>query len=103
MMIEIVSMGILGLLVGSFLNVIIYRLPRMHTESYNLSFPGSFCTACYTPIRFYDNIPLLSYLFLQAKCRSCDQRIPTRYLLVESLSCILSMLIVWHFGGVDLK
>jgi leader peptidase (prepilin peptidase)/N-methyltransferase len=95
--------GILGLLVGSFLNVIIYRLPRMHTESYTLSFPRSFCTACHTSIRFYDNIPLLSYCFLQGKCRSCENTIPYRYPLVEALTCLLSLLIVWHFGTLDFK
>ncbi len=103
MNIEIFMMGILGLLVGSFLNVIIYRLPRMHTESYNLSFPRSFCTACYASIRFYDNIPVLSYVFLQGKCRSCDQSISYRYPLVESLTSLLTMLIVWHFDSLNLK
>ncbi len=103
MIIEILSMGILGLLVGSFLNVIIYRLPRMSTESYNLSFPRSFCTACFASIRFYDNIPVLSYVLLQGKCRACEHSIPYRYPLVESLTSLLTMLIVWHFGNLDLK
>ena len=70
---------LLGLLLGSFLNVIISRLPRKES----IVTPGSRCPACATPIRPYDNIPVLSWLLLRARCRACKQPIPWRYPLVE--------------------
>ena len=74
-----------GLVAGSFLNVCIYRLPRGEFFSKN----RSFCPACKAPIKAYDNIPVLSYLILRGKCRSCGQRISPRYPLVELLTCAL--------------
>ncbi|MGD9239356.1 MAG: prepilin peptidase, partial [Desulfobacterales bacterium] len=66
---------IFGLCIGSFLNVCIYRLP----ESKSIVHPGSMCPNCGTPIRFYDNIPILSYVWLKGKCRHCHARISLRY------------------------
>lgn len=74
-----------GLVVGSFLNVCIYRLPRGEFFSKN----RSFCPNCKAPIKAYDNIPVLSYIILRGKCRSCGQRISPRYPLVELLTCAL--------------
>lgn len=85
---------IFGALVGSFLNVCIYRLPR------NLSviLPSSRCPACSTPIRPYDNIPLLSFLVLRGKCRYCGAGISMRYPLVEALNAACFVLAVWRYG-----
>ncbi len=70
---------LLGLLFGSFLNVVISRLPRQQS----IVTPRSHCPACASPIRWYDNIPLLSWILLRARCRQCKQPIPWRYPLVE--------------------
>lgn len=77
--------GVLGLCVGSFLNVVIYRLPRGES----LSFPPSHCTACGYQLRWYDNIPLLSYLLLRGRCRNCHAHISVRYPLVEAAVAVL--------------
>ncbi len=71
-----------GCCIGSFLNVVIYRLPREKS----LVKPGSACPGCGTPIRFYDNIPLVSWMVLGAKCRHCKTRISARYFIVELLT-----------------
>jgi leader peptidase (prepilin peptidase)/N-methyltransferase len=71
--------GILGLLIGSFLNVVVWRLPRGES----LSHPGSHCPACDHPIRPYDNIPVVSWLVLRGRCRDCGAGISARYPLVE--------------------
>ena len=80
----------LGLAFGSFLNVVIYRMPR--DES--LSHPGSRCPGCGKPIRFFDNIPVLGWLFLGGKARCCKTRISVRYPLVEALGGLLAWAIV---------
>ena len=74
-----------GLVAGSFLNVCIYRLPRGEFFSKN----RSFCPNCKAPIKAYDNIPVLSYIILRGKCRSCGERISPRYPFVELLTCAL--------------
>ncbi|MCP4706309.1 MAG: prepilin peptidase, partial [candidate division Zixibacteria bacterium] len=73
---------VVGLSIGSFLNVLIYRLPREK----KFVFGRSFCPLCKKPIKFYDNIPVLSYLILLGKCRSCKTKISIRYPLVELLN-----------------
>ncbi len=83
----------LGCCIGSFLNVVIYRLPREKS----LVSPGSACPHCGKPIRFYDNIPLVSWLVLRAKCRNCKAPISARYFIVELLtgSVFLSLYIIY--------
>lgn len=80
-----------GLILGSFWNVLIWRLPRNESVVY----PGSHCTACGRPIRPYENIPLLSYLFLRGRCAGCRQRISPVYPLVEFLTAAGGLLL-WH-------
>ena len=75
----------LGACVGSFLNVVIYRLPRGES----IAFPGSHCPSCGRAIRWYDNIPLLSWLALAGKCRFCKTRISPRYIIVELVTALL--------------
>ncbi|MDO9268383.1 MAG: A24 family peptidase [Methylobacter sp.] len=123
--------GVIGLLVGSFLNVVIYRLPIMMQrgwrrecleylqidpepvqtsngmsaeavaeEPFNLVFPLSRCPGpgCNTPIKPYQNIPVISYLFLRGKCAKCNCRISMRYPIVEAFTALASIIVAWHFG-----
>lgn len=85
--------GIVGLCVGSFLNVVIYRLPN----GMNLSRPGSHCTTCDYELQWYDNIPVLSYLMLGGKCRKCRKPISPRYITVELVNAMLWLLSVYIF------
>ncbi|MBI3592053.1 MAG: prepilin peptidase [Nitrospirae bacterium] len=85
---------IFGLIVGSFLNVCIYRLPR----DISIVRPSSACPACNTPIKPWDNIPILSYLLLIGKCRNCGERISIRYPVVELLNGVLYLSVLEHFG-----
>src|SRR5262245_43818618 len=78
-----------GATVGSFLNVVVYRLPRGE----NLAYPGSYCPHCRHPIRLQDNIPILSWLNLRGRCRDCGGPISSRYFWVE-LSVAAAFLIV---------
>jgi leader peptidase (prepilin peptidase)/N-methyltransferase len=80
----------MGATVGSFLNVVAYRLPRR----INLSLPGSFCPHCGHPIRLYDNIPILSWLALRGKCRDCGGTISPRYFVVEILTASAFLLVL---------
>ncbi len=114
---------LLGLLVGSFLNVVIYRLPVMmdrawrrecaalsgspgdaspHTspeaEPFNLVRPRSACPACKTPIKARHNVPVLGWLWLRGRCAACSAPIPARYPVVEAITGLLSGYLVWHFG-----
>ncbi|GAC1401063.1 MAG: A24 family peptidase [Pyrinomonadaceae bacterium] len=84
----------LGAVIGSFLNVVIHRLP--HGES--IVFPNSRCPNCQTAIRAYDNVPVLAYLWLGGKCRACKTRISPRYPLVEALTAALFALVFFHDG-----
>ena len=79
---DVVLIGVLGLLVGSFLNVVIYRLPRGES----LVRPRSRCPQCEAPVKPYDNIPVLSWLLLRGRCRNCGAPISARYPLVEALT-----------------
>lgn len=85
---------ILGLLIGSFINVCIYRVPRQES----IVFPSSHCPSCAQPIRPYDNIPLLSFLFLKGRCRSCRAPISWRYPLVELIHGAGYLFILHQFG-----
>ncbi len=98
---------IFGFLVGSFLNVVIVRIPRMllrseseNTDSltFNLAWPASHCPKCQKLIPWFNNIPLLSFLWLRGRCQNCHQKISLRYPLVELLTAILSLGIAQHFG-----
>ncbi|TSA09637.1 MAG: prepilin peptidase [Deltaproteobacteria bacterium] len=84
----------LGLCVGSFLNVLIYRLPLQKSVIH----PASACPNCGIPIRWYDNIPVLSYLLLRGKCRHCQSRISLRYPIVELVTGLLSLAIFFRYG-----
>ncbi|MFI4891641.1 MAG: prepilin peptidase [Steroidobacterales bacterium] len=112
------SVFVIGLVVGSFLNVVIYRLPIMlerdwrvqaadllqqapaaaRRDPFNLVTPGSSCPACHAPIRAWQNIPVLSWLLLRARCRACGAKISVRYPLVELATAVLSAWVAWHFG-----
>lgn len=117
---------LLGLLAGSFLNVVIYRVPVMlqrdwrnqcrefleidetqikatmpaaEFDVFNLIKPDSHCPHCKTPVRPWQNIPLLSFLLLRGKCANCKQRISARYPLIELTTAVLSGLVAWKFGA----
>ena len=108
--------GILGLTVGSFLNVVIHRLPKMMTRAwqqqcaelngkeaedaptYNLLVPRSACPHCGHSISAAENIPVLSYLFLRGQCKGCGAAISARYPVVEAACGLLSAYAAWHFG-----
>ncbi len=115
----IVAAILLGLTVGSFLNVVVYRLPIMmeHSwrqesteylglatepatkqQSFNLLQPQSRCPNCASSVRPWQNIPIISYLILGGKCANCKTSISLRYPAVEALTAIFSALVVWHFG-----
>jgi leader peptidase (prepilin peptidase)/N-methyltransferase len=109
--------AIFGLLIGSFLNVVIHRLPIMmqrdsdnyvahesgqplpHTDRYNLVVPRSACPQCKHQIGALENVPVLSYLALRGKCASCKTPISARYPIVEAFTGALSALLIWHFGS----
>lgn len=85
---------LLGLAIGSFLNVVIYRLPRHES----LVRPASHCPGCGAAIRWYDNVPLVSWLVLRGRCRDCRTRISPRYLIVEFITGALYALAMWRLG-----
>ena len=110
---------LIGLLAGSFLNVVIYRLPIMMQrnwrkecteylqidsaetepqESFNLVLPLSRCPSCNTPIKPYQNIPVISYFFLKGQCATCNKPISSRYPIIETFTAITSAIVAWHFG-----
>lgn len=119
----LLAAGLLGLVVGSFLNVVIYRLPIIlqrdwlrqcreltgndehgannasEQEKFNLITPGSRCPHCGTRITAWQNIPVISFLWLNGKCAACGRPISLRYPIVELLTAVLSVVIVWHFGA----
>jgi leader peptidase (prepilin peptidase)/N-methyltransferase len=112
----LVTVGLLGLCVGSLLNVVIHRLPKMMeaqwreecaaldgretpaAETYNLFTPRSACPACQAPITALQNIPVVSWLALRGKCASCKATISARYPFVEILGAALAVLVAWRFA-----
>lgn len=108
--------GIVGLLVGSFLNVVIYRLPKMMEKqwaaevaefkgetladeaTFNLMLPRSKCPKCAHQIKWYENIPVFSYLFLRGKCSACKTPISWRYPIIELVTGALFFYCIWHWG-----
>ena len=90
----LVFAALFGLIFGSFLNVCIYRIPREKS----LAWPPSSCPGCGARIKWYDNIPVLSYLFLLGKCRNCKSPISIQYPVVELITGALTLLFVWHLG-----
>ncbi|MFZ6863375.1 prepilin peptidase [Undibacterium sp. Ji67W] len=112
-----VVLGIFGLLIGSFLNVVIFRLPKMmqresdnyvaqetgqplpHATAYNLVVPRSACPHCGHQISAMENIPVISYLAIGGKCRGCKAPISIRYPIVELVSGVLAAAMIWHFGS----
>lgn len=109
--------GVFGLLIGSFLNVVIHRIPKMmqresdnyvasesgqpipHEDRYNLIVPRSACPQCGHQISALHNIPVLSYVAIGGKCTACKTPISIRYPIIELLSGLLSALLIWHFGS----
>lgn len=85
---------IFGSIIGSFLNVCIYRLPKEESIVY----PGSHCTSCKRSINFYHNIPILSYIFLKGRCSYCNSEIPFIYPTIETLTGLLFVATLWRFG-----
>jgi leader peptidase (prepilin peptidase)/N-methyltransferase len=109
--------GLFGLLIGSFLNVVVYRIPKMmqresdnyvahesgkelpHTDRFNLMVPRSACPHCGHQIKAIENIPVISYLALRGRCSACKAHIPARYPAIELATGLLSALLVWTFGS----
>lgn len=85
---------IFGCLIGSFLNVVVYRVPL----GISVARGRSFCPNCGKPIVFYDNIPLVSFLWLRGKCRKCEAKIAPRYFLTEMTGGLLALLMAWHYN-----
>ncbi len=114
-----IVVSVIGLCIGSFLNVVIYRLPVMMQQEWrqqcqqflelesstsenspaiNLLYPDSHCPYCQQAIKFYHNIPVVSYLFLKGHCAYCQHSISWRYPLIELLTAIVSIIVCYHFG-----
>ena len=97
--------GLFGLMIGSFLNVVIYRVPKGES----IAFPASHCQSCQTPLKWYHNIPLFSWIFLRGKCAFCKASIAKQYPMVELIIGILFVLLflklgmVWYFPFVALS
>ncbi|HYG11307.1 MAG TPA: prepilin peptidase, partial [Pyrinomonadaceae bacterium] len=90
----LIFISTLGALIGSFLNVVIHRVPREES----IVFPNSRCPSCETAIRPYDNIPILSFLVLRGRCRACGVSISARYPAIEALTALLFGLVFLHDG-----
>lgn len=109
--------GLFGLLIGSFLNVVIYRVPKMmqrdfdnyvaqetgrelpHQDEFNLMLPRSACPHCGHQISAVENIPVLSFIALRGRCAGCKAPISPRYPIIEMLTALISFAMVWHFGS----
>lgn len=91
---SIIIAGLFGLVIGSFLNVVIHRVPLRES----VVSPGSHCPRCGVGIKAYDNVPVLSYLLLRGRCRSCEMRIPVSYPVIEALTAVLFGAALYAFG-----
>jgi leader peptidase (prepilin peptidase)/N-methyltransferase len=116
-MLPAIIAGVFGLLIGSFLNVVIYRIPKMmqresdnyvadesglplpHTDKFNLMVPRSCCPHCGHQIKSYENVPVLGWLSLRGKCSACKAPISARYPIIEALTGLLSAGLIWRFGS----
>jgi len=103
MVIEVIYAALIGLMVGSFLNVVIYRLPRAIAEDADASFrcllwPASAAPCCGHGLSWRENIPLVSWIMLRGRCAHCDSPITTRYMLVEALTSFAFGCAAWQFG-----
>ena len=87
--------AVFGAVIGSFLNVVILRLPQ---DDESISFPGSHCPKCQQPLRWYENIPIVSYVALRGKCKTCQQSISIQYPLVELMMTVLAILLCYRFA-----
>jgi leader peptidase (prepilin peptidase)/N-methyltransferase len=115
------SLAVLGLCIGSFLNVVIHRLPMMlekgwrqesadllgvkleeEREAISLAHPASRCPQCKRPIKWHENLPVVSYLALRGRCAGCDTAISARYPLIEIATGVLFALVGWRFGATPL-
>lgn len=118
-----IAVGLLGLVVGSFLNVVIYRLPLMMQreelnycaevldcaereqkktgiqDNLNLAYPASHCPKCGHPLKIWENIPLVSFLLQKGRCNHCQTPISTRYPLVELAAAVLAIIVAWQSGA----
>lgn len=108
----LIAITLLGLCIGSFINVVIHRLPIMlenewqqqqHDDekppaTYNLAKPDSHCPACQHKISIWHNIPLISYLLLKGKCAYCAQKFSAQYFIIEFITGLLSLVVAWYFG-----
>ena len=121
MLIWVTTIFILSALVGSFLNVVIYRLPEMmkrqwrcecaefletqnpqqkkDAEKFNLAFPSSHCPHCKASIKPWHNLPIVGYLLIRGKCANCKHSISARYPIIEFITAALASLIAWYFGA----
>ena len=108
--------ALFGLQIGSFINLLVWRLPQMmqrewkqqcaeikgeaknEPQTFNLATPGSHCTTCHTPLRFIDLVPVLSFVFLQGRCAHCQANVSWRYPLVELAVSVLWAFCAWHWG-----
>jgi len=91
-----VAVFIFGMLIGSFLNVVIYRIPKGES----ISFPASHCQRCHTPLKWYHNIPLFSWLFLRGRCAFCKEPISMQYPMVELLTGLIFVILYLKLGFV---
>ncbi len=94
---EYIALFLFGLVMGSFYNVLIYRLPR----SISVIVPSSHCPSCRKPIKWYDNIPLLSFVILKGKCRNCKTKIPIQYPFVELVSGLIAVYSYLRWGATS--
>jgi leader peptidase (prepilin peptidase)/N-methyltransferase len=96
----------LGLVVGSFVNVLIHRLPRMimgdahvsDAQPYNLCWPASHCPQCQSPLKVWHNIPVLSYVWLKGRCSFCGHNISAQYPVIELSTALIWLSSIWHWG-----